>query len=246
VALRLAGQMLGRLALPPGAQQVSQHPVPAPLRRVYGLPVVLADFTDLHELFSVPQRPESVLAFLQAHPPAATTLAGETAQASPNYVQITYRLRAIPPGIDTGELNMMVIPGPAGSLVRADAQVVWYPPRPPAQDVNPGLVRAARVSFGTGTGARSMVISSRAVISGLARLVNGLHLPVPAPMSCPPFNPGFRIVFALVGAARAATVASSDCYYDLQASVGGRRFLLWDPGSSVARRVAGLLRVRFP
>jgi hypothetical protein len=112
-----------------------------------------------------------------------------------------------PPGIAQANLEVVIIPRGSGSLIRAEVQVIWYPPRSAAEYVNPGRYRSVTVtvpvaSHGHRLRTVTRTFTSRAVIAELAALLNRLPglLPSSSAGNCPamsaqsPPSP-YRLVF---------------------------------------------------
>ena len=105
---------------------------------------------------------------------------------------VTSRARC-PPGINGAELDTAVVPAAGGgSLLRADAAVIWYPARSAAEQVDPARYRAAVVSvtlFNPRQHTVRRTITSGGVIAGLAALVDGLYAAPYQPPNCPAIWP---------------------------------------------------------
>lgn len=112
----------------------------------------------------------------------------------------------LPRGIAHANLEVVIIPRGSGSLVRAEAQVVWHPPRSAAEFIHPGRYRSATVTVPAATGASrgggtvTRTFTSGAVIAQLGALLNRLPGMLPASFSCPAMRAAFppspyRVVF---------------------------------------------------
>jgi hypothetical protein len=101
--------------------------------------------------------------------------------------------------MDGAELDVAVVPAPGGgSLVRADAEAIWYPARSAAEQADPARYRAAVVSvamFGPRRRTVTRTITSGPWIARLARLVNSLHAAPYQPANCPAIVASYRITF---------------------------------------------------
>jgi hypothetical protein len=96
----------------------------------------------------------------------------------------------LPPGIAHANLEVVIIPRGSGSLIRAEAQVVWYPPRSPAEYIRPGRYRSVTVTIpklpdASGDATVTRTFTSRAVITQLAALLNRLPGMLPTAFNCP-------------------------------------------------------------
>jgi hypothetical protein len=85
-------------------------------------------------------------------------------------------------------------------VLRADAQVIWYPRRSAAEFVQLRQVRVAIVTavlLNPKPHSVTRLIRSRPVVARLARLLNGMHAaPAPGAMSCPEISAMYRVAFA--------------------------------------------------
>jgi hypothetical protein len=87
----------------------------------------------------------------------------------------------------------VIIPRGSGSLVLAEVQVVWYPPRGAAEYIHPDRYRSVAVtvpkpSDASRGGTVTQTFTSRAVIAELAVLLNRLPGMLPTAFSCPPMT----------------------------------------------------------
>ena len=76
-------------------------------------------------------------------------------------------------------LEVVIIPRGSGSLIRAEVQVVWYPPRSGTECIHPGWYRSVTVTVPMQSDARrddtvARTFTSQAVIAQLAALLNRL------------------------------------------------------------------------
>ena len=108
----------------------------------------------------------------------------------------------LPRGVAQANLALVIIPRGRGSLVRAEVQVVWYPPRSAAEYVFPGRYRAVTVTVpaASGGGTVTRAFTSRAVITELAWLLNRLPGMLPTGFNCPAMSgrippAPYRVVF---------------------------------------------------
>lgn len=111
----------------------------------------------------------------------------------------------LPRGIAQARLAVVIIPRGSSSLIRAEVQVVWYPPRSATEYVRPGRYRSVTVTVPalSAAGENATVaraFASRAVIAQLAALLNRLPGMLPTAFNCPAMRAGFppspyRLVF---------------------------------------------------
>jgi hypothetical protein len=115
---------------------------------------------------------------------------------------VSFYLRKAPVGV-TGDTMLLVTfaEGPHGStLARADAEVVWYPPRTAAEYLRPGAIRSARITatlLNPKPRHIVRVIRSRHAIGTLTALLNGMHAAGRDDWSCPAFRVDYRL--SLIG-----------------------------------------------
>jgi hypothetical protein len=199
-----AGQLLARLVLPRGARRLPQRPVPSAVSQPGQS---LGAGLDRYQLFELPMSMDAAQHFVRAHLPAALTSSGYSwgSQGSmPEYETLIVDVppRAVPPGIDIAQLVYTIAPGPdGGSLVRADAQIIIFPPRSAAEYLNPAGIRSVTVST-IGPDPVSRTITSRPEIAQLARLLDGEHAsPLGLVYACPAeLGPSYQLTFTPVSA----------------------------------------------
>jgi len=103
----------------------------------------------------------------------------------------------LPRGIAHANLEVVVSPRGSGSLIRAEVQVVWYPPRSAAEYVHPGRYRSVTVTVPKLSDASrgdtvTRTFTSQAVITQLAALLNRLPGMLPTAFYCPIMRVGAR------------------------------------------------------
>ncbi|HXP19070.1 MAG TPA: hypothetical protein VN840_05420 [Streptosporangiaceae bacterium] len=247
-SLALARWLLGRLIAPPGGRTIRR--VPAQLRQ----PDILGGFAtsvDLHRVVSLPLPLWAAVSFLTTHVPAGTHLTA-TGQGADGGIttseSVSYSLRSVPPGVQTMQLTATVVPGPrGGSLLRADSQVFWYPPRSAAEHIYPARYHAVILSgslMNPKPRTVTRAITARAVIARLARLLNGMHAIRlgPIPINCPMIDVAYRLRFASAGKPRPDVAVRTDACGFVQVTVGGRpQPPLWGQAGLLITIVRGLL-----
>ena len=240
-ALALARTLLSRLVLPPGARPAPVSPLPSQLRQPVNS---ILGSADAHRLFLLPQPMQDVHTFLLAHVPAGMRLSLDGRGSGPAGVTmrtVGFAPRFVPPGMVEVELAMAVIAGArGGSLLRADAQVSWFPPRAAAEHLDPAgfhaLTISARLLNPMPPHTVTRVVTSPAVIARLARLLNGLPAaPRPIVMGCPAIGATYRLEFAARAGRPADVVATTDGCATDQITVNGRaQPVLLDRGNKLA------------
>jgi hypothetical protein len=180
-----AAALLARLRLPRGTRRSPVEP-PGDDGLLAGAQAPDGPFVDDRAWWTIAAAPRSVLAFVDAHLPAGSR-GGETSQPA------ALTATAVPSGAWSAEFSWPAITGVlgrrvvevsivalrgGGSGVRADAQVSWLSPRPPAERIPANAVRLV-VAVGRVSGGRAqaaVVFTSRARIRAAATALN--HLPL--------------------------------------------------------------------
>jgi hypothetical protein len=237
-----ANRLLAGLVLPPGARRLPEHPVPG---AVSAPGQNLGTGFDRYRIFSLPVSMDAAAQFVQAHLPAGLTSGGTGSGSGGGlqYDEVTAdpAPRAVPSGIYTAQLVYTIAPDPSGgSLLRADAQVIIYPPRSAAEYLDPADIRSVTVSH-TAPDPVSRTITSRAEIARLAGLVDGEHaFPLGLALSCPAeFPPSYQLTFTPASATRPTLVIDpGNCLGDGVFADGVRQPTLQDDGLlAVAQRL---------
>jgi len=96
----------------------------------------------------------------------------------------------LPRGIAHANLEVVIIPRGSGSLIRAEVQVVWYPPRSAVEYIHPDRYRSVtvtvpKISDASRDASVTRTFTSRAVIAELASLLNRLPGMLPTAFNCP-------------------------------------------------------------
>lgn len=251
-ALGLARRMLRSLVLPAGSHPVRVRPLPEQLRQPYSGPGS-GTLVDAHRLVKLDRPMGAAARFLTAWPPQGMTVTTPSAPAgSPGQPAraLTYTRGVFPAGIYAAEVDLMVIPAAGGgSLLRADAQVIWFLTRNAAEYLNPADYRAVTVKAITvETPIRPTVtrqITSRQVIARLAGLLNGLPAAPLVAWSCPVFSRIYRVGFeATPGARPGVMVTASGCPTDQVSVAGGAQPPLLDAGHGLAAMLQQLTGVK--
>jgi len=211
---------------------------------------------DVHRLYVLGQKMPAAHGFLLAHVPAGMRRDGTGRQGGPAGVTMTfisYTPLSLPRGVSQAELAATIVPRPGGSsLLRADAQVRWFPPRTPAEHLDPPRLQSVRVSatiLPASASRRqqtvSRVFTSPTVLARLARLLNGLPAaPRPSVMSCPAITVTYHLRFAAKARMAPSVLATtSSCATDGITVIGQAQPALWDPGNKLAAAAGRLLHL---
>ncbi|MGN6372630.1 MAG: hypothetical protein ACTHM1_06530 [Solirubrobacteraceae bacterium] len=193
LASRRATQLLRQLLLPGGSRSLSRPP--SSMRSLSSpsqMPLVKT-LVDRHAFWSVPLDPARAVAWIAGHAPRSWRLS-ERGGTSSSGVQQSWELGFSPPGANLADGGVLVtaVAGPRGkSVVRVDAQSVWYPPRPHASLVPPGVtqltVAVARERGSDHAAPPSSpvtIVNDPAKVRAVALAVNRLHVDVDLAESC--------------------------------------------------------------
>jgi hypothetical protein len=224
LARAVARQLLGKLVpvLPAGAHRIGPRAEPK-RGQVIGAPTLV----DKSRFFFVPLPVGTVGSYLQAHPPVGLKFAGDGTSGDV-ISMVFYVMKAALPGIDP-ETELLTSLGPGrhgGTVLRADAEVVWYPRRSAAEYLYPDHYRSVTIRA-TFHGHKPAMISrtfrSARVIGKLAALFDHMRVVTPgAVYGCPPVGSDFQLTFTPAGHRRIVTVGPAICQGD-SIVVGGRR-----------------------
>jgi hypothetical protein len=135
--------------------------------------------------------------------------------------------------------------GPHGStLARADAEVVWYPPRTAAEYLRPRAIRSARITatlLNPKPRHIVKVITSRHAIDRLAALLNGLHAAQKGDWNCGTSTTEYRVTFTGRSGQPRVSVDPEVCLTDDIMVHGSAQPPLWDPKGHLAAALRALL-----
>ena len=250
---RLARELLARAPLPGGAGRLAGPPVKVPPVKVLRQPPsrqLGSPAVSLHALWTVAEPMTAAYSFVRKNVPAGMTLSstGQTGQAAgvpeqpklhgtppgggiqPGNVgtvleaDVTYQLKPLPAGVSAATLSMAVAPaGKDMSEIRADVQVIWYPPRSAAEYVPAGMhavtITASYLNPKPGSIARTF--TSAAVVGRLAALLNGAPASAGGVANCPAIEVTYRLAFATSRQAAPYLVASDYGCLAVQVTAAG-------------------------
>jgi len=193
------------LRLPPGALRLPAEPLPPSLSQpAFGCEGCTA-YVDVHQLFAVAAPVASVVAILSARAPAGMAVSGTGQGSGPrtgSWQEVDYAVGSVPAGIAGAQVVVMVVPAaPGGSLLRADAQVTWYPPRTFAEYIDPDhyhlLTIAATIYGGRAVRMVHAVVTSQAVIARLAETLDRSPAEPPGTVVCPADLVSYQLAFSV-------------------------------------------------
>jgi hypothetical protein len=214
-AAALARTLLSKLRLPGEARRLPPTPVPQALRQPSLWALATASL-DTHQLYEVPLPMQSVAAMLTAHAPAGTSLAGTGQSSGPAGVtseDVSYEARSLPAGVYMAQLALTVVPDSSGgSLVRVDAQVIWYPPRPAAEYIDPvryHVLTIAVTIYNPRLHTIRKVVTSPAAIRRLAGVLDRSRVNPGKTISCALGFAEYRLAFAVSAHSSPAVVVTA-------------------------------------
>jgi hypothetical protein len=256
-AVAEAGRLLTAVVLPAGSTAVAQDPA----GDTYSLatPFIGAFFAaevDRHAFWTTSASPAAAVALFQAHLPPGAKLVSSISgggSAGAAYAIGTTRLFVVGP-VQVMLNAVTLITGLTG--IRADAQVRYVSPRLPSQRVplSARLVQVTKADIGAKP-LVSLVVTQRAIVWRLARLVNalpfvGTHAGV---FSCPSFGgPIDTFIFRARPAGPPLATVSESAYTPTDPSpcasttlvVRGHRLNSLLEGGILLKRASRLLGVR--
>jgi hypothetical protein len=220
-AAALARLLLSRLILPPGARRLPQAPVPPSLSGSAYAGAVVTPSLDQYRLYALARPTAAAAAFLAAHVPAGLTEGGTGQSGNPGGVtemDVTYLDQHVPGGIAGAQVVLSVVPAGSGrSLLRADAQIIWYPPRTAAEYIPPARYHVLSITV-TISGRKPhtvhKTVTSQAFIARLAELLDRLPAEPLGTVACPAIWAEYQVAFSVSRHSRPVVVISfnqADC-----------------------------------
>jgi hypothetical protein len=223
-----ARHLIARLRLPAGSRRMHGKQI-ADLSP--SLAAILTDVVDKRALFHVPERMTALSTYLQAHAPAAMTVTSSGSYSGRNGViaeTVTFSPRHLPAGIFSALLVTTFKPtGHGASVLRADAQVAWFPPRGGAVRIRASDYRAVVVtrSRANGHDRHTKVVTAPREVARLAAMYNRLHGAPDVVTTCPELGPStiiYLLSFRPAQAGTAAVVLSPTNCQDVGVTIGGK------------------------
>jgi len=215
-AAALARSMLSRLMLPAGARRLPSAPLPSSLKEPSVEYAGGSASLDQYRLFAAPQPMGTVAAFLAARVPPGMGKGGTgqgSGSASGPFMEVSYVDRPAPVGVAAADLVVTVVPAASGgSLLRADAQVTWYPPRTTAEYIDPARYHALTIAvtlYGQRIRKVRKVVTSQAVITRFAQALDRSPAAPTGAIACPAEWADYQLGFSLTGTSRPVVVVST-------------------------------------
>ena len=227
-ATAYARHLLARLQLPAGSRRMRW-------KQVAGLwpslEAILTDVVDKRALFHVPERMTALSTYLQAHAPAGMTVTSWGSYSNRNGITaetVTFSPRHLPARIFSAILVTTFKPARHGaSLLRADAQVAWFPPRGGAVRIRASDYKAVAVtrSRASGHDRHTKVVTGARQVARLVAMYNRLHGAPDVVTTCPELGPNtivYMLSFRPAQAGTAAVVLSPTNCQDVGVTIGGK------------------------
>jgi hypothetical protein len=170
-----------------------------------------------HQLFALAQPMDTAAAYLAAHVPADLTPGGTGESSGSDGVtmrEVSDMVRSLPAGIAGAQLVLTVVPATSGgSLLRADAQVIWYPPRSAAEYIDPARYHVLSITvsvYGRRPHTVRKVVTSQAFIARLAQALDRMQAEPPGVVACPADFEDYQLSFSVSAHSRPAVVVSAN------------------------------------
>lgn len=212
-ARRLAAELLSHLMLPAGSHRIPWHPPSALGQTEIAL---VPHQADVRELWQVPVSMTALAGYIRAHRPAGLPFGGfgQAISGGQIYSEVTkFALRPVPAGIQSAQLTLEISPaGHSRSTLRADGEVIWYPPRSATEYLVPTRFHAVTVAAGSLSPKPHIVrrsFTAPSVIARLARLLNSLPATPGGLAGCPMVTATYAVTFRYSAGTRPYLTASA-------------------------------------
>jgi hypothetical protein len=215
-AAALAQLMLSRLRLPSGARSLPSAPLPPALTEPAAWYTGGATSLDRYRLFALAQPVDASAAWLAERAPAGMGSGGTGQVSGPGgelLMEVSYLDRPVPAGVFGAQLVLTVVAGGSGgSLLRADAQVTWNPPRTAAEYIDPARYHVLSITVAV-DGARPhtvhAVVTSQAFITRVARSLDRAQAEPDVALPCPADFANYQLAFSVSRHSRPVVVVQS-------------------------------------
>lgn len=224
-ARMLARKLLPMLILPKGTVRLEQVP---PQLRGRGVGLGARDVVGAHRQFALRPSLWDAARFFRTHVPAGMRFQSNGSDSGIGQsftLDLADVLRSLPAGIYQAEIDLSVVRAPGGgSLMLADAQVVWSPARSKAEYIDPARFASVVLTAQVYYPKRRTVtrrVTSRSVITELAGLLNGMQASPDLAMPCPAPPVIYRAGFAVTADGRPSVVVDSGSCQEIDISGHG-------------------------
>jgi hypothetical protein len=184
-----ARHLLEALRVPPGATPSHKAPTGTPPILLRGNGPVPPTTERAKAWWVVPGEPKAAIDWMLANPPLGTS--GYTLGSAAEFDSagradlVSFTWPAVPNILTDRALYAAVVPGPGGSsILRADALITWFLPRPPEEQI-PDSVRILEVADErVPTGTTRLAISRTRAVQRIAALIDGLPASAAGKVNC--------------------------------------------------------------
>jgi hypothetical protein len=217
-ARRDARKLLAKLVLPAGATVTARDPSVLRVLNSGGLTPASSALIDLHRFWLVSgEQPAAVSAWFQKHAPAGSSLTTTGTAGGPGYniSALGYSFPDISGVIDSRGLVVSITAARGGgTAIRADAQDVYWIPRPKWERVPAGVtqigVTVQRLNVTNGqTTSTSQTVTDPKQVAKIISLVNALPGAQPWITACP-IDAGPNVSLNFLSAAGAPPLATAN------------------------------------
>jgi hypothetical protein len=187
--------------------------------------------------------------YLRAHRPAGLRFQGfgQVRSGGQIYSEVTtFFLRPLPAGIQSAQLTLEIAPaGRNAATLRADGEVIWYPPRSATEYLAAARLHAVTIAASFLNPKPHTVrrtFTSPSVVARLARYLNSLPATPGGLMGCPMVSTTYAVTFRYSAGARPYLTASVGGCGTVGILVNGRAQPgLADPTGLIARAAQAAL-----
>lgn len=186
-----AQALLAKLELPSGARRTQGAPPGTGSKLAdRGIAIPSPDVVDRHAFWIVPAPVPKVLAFVQAHQPAASQLdssgsGGQGGLTTSRFLRFTWP--PVPSVLYARSLSTTLVALPGGSTaIRADAADMWDIPRPASERIpSQASVLDVSVARPDARPSLSLTVTDRTKVTKIARAIDRLPTVQPLAIACP-------------------------------------------------------------
>jgi hypothetical protein len=208
-------RLLSRLRVPPGAKAVGSDP--SAHRRLgwaWSFPGTPA-LVDVHQFWRVPSNPVGIAAWFRQHAPPGSSVGGYGGTSGRGFEVDMVQFGFAPtPGVlsSRGIVVAVTVARGGGTAIRADAQDVWFVPRPNSERVPAGTrlidVTVQRMNPASTS---KQTVTDAGLVRKIVRLINARPPAQPGAESCPAdIGPAITLDFLARRGASPIATATAD------------------------------------
>ena len=156
---------------------------------------------------------DAAAAFLAARVPPGLSPGGTGESSGPDGVtmrEVSDMVLSLPAGIAGAQVILTVVPATSGgSLLRADAQVIWYPSRSAAEYIDPARYHVLSITVwiaGRRPQTVHKVVTSQAFIARLAETLDRMSAEPQGVVACPADFEDYQLSFSVSRRSRPVVV----------------------------------------